>query len=145
MDETSTRSWVRGILPGVHDWIIDLITEEFEREYARNKEYKDKALSFDLDQAGIRQREKEAVELVELRARLVEMEKNYQQLMHYSREQELQLIIFHIRKAAKAHRQYASNLLADTSQNKPSADKWQEVAHVLEDMALQIEEKKHRR
>jgi len=83
MDETSTRSWVRGILPGVHDWIIDLITEEFEREYARNKEYKDKALSFDLDQAGIRQREKEAVELVELRARLAEMEKNYQQLMHY--------------------------------------------------------------
>lgn len=48
--------------------------EEVDTLRARVAELSDKALRFDLDQAGITAREREAVELVELRARVAELE-----------------------------------------------------------------------
>lgn len=56
------------------DWLeraaLLLESQEAELKQLRREQQKDKpkALRFDLDQAGIEQREKEAVELVELRA-----------------------------------------------------------------------------
>jgi hypothetical protein len=52
------------------DEVVKIFLDEITRLRAQVEELRDKALRYDLDAAGIQQREAEAVELVNLRARV---------------------------------------------------------------------------
>lgn len=60
-------------------------------------------------------------------------------------QQERSLIVHYLRRCAKERRRYARNLLADTMQSKPQADREEEIAHALESVAGVIENGMHLR
>jgi len=62
-----------------------------------------------------------------------------------SQEQERALIVHYLRRAAKDFHQFAANLLADTTQNKPEADACIVKAKNLEDLAEFIQSGQYRR
>lgn len=52
-------------------------------------------------------------------------------------------IVSFLRRKAADCRKHASNLLADTMQSRPDADRWEERAKVCEEAAQQIAEERH--
>lgn len=58
---------------------------------------------------------------------------------------ERQLIVVYLRRCASEHRRHAANLLADTMQSRPQADREKEIARALEGVAKTISNGRHYR
>jgi hypothetical protein len=101
---------IKGTSIGYAGGVDEDFCKQLERELA---EYRDKAIRFDLDKAGIEHREKEAIELVEARAEIERLRASERSAWNAAMERDEE--IERLRKDAERYRWLRGDSCADSS------------------------------